>query len=137
MCKLSELIEDVEFDTTLSLGGPVNTNNLYYIHTLGDELTGSSPLLKGLHIGGDFELLKRFIAEGKVKSSQIKFFLGYSGWSANQLDNELTENSWIITDSEIPDVMQEENEKLWENILKRMGGKFKIISKSPKDPSQN
>lgn len=136
--RLNELVEDVaEFDTTLSLGGPVNTNNLYYIHTLGDKLPGASELMEGIHIGGDFDLLKQFIAEGKVKPSQVKFFLGYSGWSANQLDEELEDNSWIVTDSDSNIIMQEENEKLWENTLKQMGGKFKIISDFPKDPNLN
>lgn len=136
--KLSELIEGVaDFETTLSLGGPVNANNLYYIHTLGDKLPGSSMLLNGLYVGGDFDLLKQFIAEGKIKSSQIKFFLGYSGWSENQLDDELKENAWIVTDSDVGSVMQSKNKKLWEQILKKMGGKFKVISKFPKDPNLN
>ena len=136
--KLEELLEDMgDFETTISLGGPVSTNNLYYIHTLGDTLPGSTELLKGISIGGDFEVLKMLIQKGDIKPNQIKFFLGYSGWSANQLDDELKENAWVVTNASKKEIMSLPDEKLWKKTLDKMGGKFKVISKFPKDPSLN
>jgi putative transcriptional regulator len=136
--KLNELIEGVDdFDANISLGGPVSTNNLYYIHTLGDDIPGSTPLVKGVYIGGEFEVLKSLIKSKAITSNQIKFFLGYSGWSANQLDKEMKEESWIVTKSNLKIVMGKRDKDLWKKILNKMGGKFSVISNYPINPSLN
>jgi putative transcriptional regulator len=136
--KLNELIEGVDdFDANISLGGPVSTNNLYYIHTLGEDIPGSTPLVKGVYIGGEFEVLKSLIKSKAITPNQIKFFLGYSGWSANQLDNEMKEESWIVTKSNLKIVMGKRDKDLWKKILNKMGGKFSVISNYPINPSLN
>lgn len=135
---LKELIEDLDdFEATVSLGGPVSTNNLYYIHTLGEEIPGSKPIVKGLYIGGEFEVLKKLINNKAISPQQIKFFLGYSGWDADQLKREMKEQSWIVTKSSIKEVMGKVDKHLWKKILKKMGGKFSIISNYPINPSIN
>jgi putative transcriptional regulator len=136
--KLNELIEGVDdFDANISLGGPVSTNNLYYIHTLGEDIPGSTPLVKGVYIGGEFEVLKSLIKSKAITPNQIKFFLGYSGWSANQLDKEMKEESWIVTKSNLKIVMGKRDKDLWKKILNKMGGKFSVISNYPINPSLN
>jgi putative transcriptional regulator len=135
---LKELVEDFgDFDATVSLGGPVSANNLYYIHTLGKELPGSTPIVQGLYIGGEFEVLKKLINNKAITPDQIKFFLGYSGWDANQLNKEMKEDSWIVTKSSIKEIMGKVDKHLWKKILKKMGGKFSIISNYPINPSLN
>jgi putative transcriptional regulator len=136
--KLNELIEDVDdFKATISLGGPVSTNNLYYIHTLGEEIPGSVPLIKGVYIGGEFEVLKTLIKNKAINPSQIKFFLGYSGWSAEQLNTEMKEDSWIVTKPNLKVVMGKQDKDLWKKVLDKMGGRFSIISNFPINPLLN
>jgi putative transcriptional regulator len=76
-----------EIDTEVSIGGPVNTNTIHYIHTLGDLIPNSVKVLDNLFWGGDFEVIKEMISEGRIKGSEIRFFLGYAGWSPKQLEN--------------------------------------------------
>lgn len=137
--KLDELLEGkFDFETDVSLGGPVASNNLYFIHTLGpDVLPGSTILLEGLYIGGDFEILKELLILGQVSSNQIKFFLGYSGWSANQLDEEMGENAWIVAEANLDEIMSDTDKDLWKKTLDKKGGKFKVISNFPNDPTLN
>ena len=47
--------------------------------------------------GGDFKTVVDVINDGRLNENDIRFFLGYSGWDANQLENELNSNSWILT----------------------------------------
>src|SRR5690606_35136793 len=96
--ELSQFEGIPEFDTRISMGGPVSTKNLYYIHTLGDKLPGSINVTGNLYAGGDFEILKEMIASNQVAHNQIRFFLGYSGWVEKQLEGELKHNSWIVTE---------------------------------------
>lgn len=135
---LNEIMNDFpHFETKLAEGGPVKKNNLYYIHTLGDRLPGSIPVVDGVFMGGSFDALKELLNENKIESGEIRFFLGYSGWSNGQLEEELKENSWIIADGKLDFIMNTEHENLWETVLKSMGDQHKIISNFPENPSLN
>ncbi len=98
--KLSEFenmheVEGFCDDFRISIGGPVSAKNLYYIHTLGDQLPDSIHVAGNIYAGGDFDLLKEKIANGQVTADQVRFFLGYSGWVEKQLNGELKQNSWL------------------------------------------
>lgn len=135
---LKELVEDLgDFNAIVSLGGPVAPNNLYYLHTLGNKIPGSKEVLKGVYLGGEFDVLKTLINEKAIKPNQIKFFLGYSGWESKQLDREMREDSWIVTKPSVKLLMGKEDKNLWENVMNKMGGKYSIISKYPINPSLN
>lgn len=135
---LGDIMNDFPvFETRIANGGPVKTNNLYYIHTLGEQLPGSIPLVDGVYMGGSFEALRELIEKNKVERNEVRFFLGYAGWAFGQLENELKENSWIIAPCDGAEIMDTSNENLWETVLKRMGGEHKIISNFPENPSLN
>jgi len=136
--ELDRIVSEMpHFDTKISVGGPVKNSNLYYIHTLGDLVPDSIEITDGVYMGGDYKLIKRLIAEGKVNEEEIRFFVGYSGWSAGQLSGELRGKSWFVSHIDQKQIMSTHDEELWRNILKSMGGKYSLISRLPKDPSLN
>ena len=135
---LSELVEDiVNEEFKVSFGGPVSPDNLFYVHTLKDELNGSYEVIPGLYTGGKFEDLIPLINTGVITPNEIRFFLGYSGWEAGQLDTELSVSSWIVGKTNVNRVLNTHDKDLWKKILDEMGGKFKMISNFPEDPSLN
>ncbi|MCB9196482.1 MAG: YqgE/AlgH family protein [Flavobacteriales bacterium] len=135
---IGELLDDLSnCDFEVGFGGPVNSSNLYYLHTIGEKLDQSYEVIDGIFTGGDFDQLKTLINTGLVKTEEIKFFLGYSGWSAGQLDKEIEENSWIVADFDSMKVFKNTDKSLWKNLLDEMGGKFKMIANFPEDPSLN
>lgn len=136
--QLDELIEDLpRFDGRIALGGPVQTSNLFYLHTLGDTLAGSAEVMKGLYMGGDYEALREAMSTRKLSPDDIRFFVGYSGWSEGQLEEELKENAWLISETEASLVMDTETDKLWQDVLRRMGSPYRVLSNMPEDPSLN
>ncbi len=136
--ELSELVEGLEIEGfSISLGGPVQTSNLYYIHTVGDLLPGSVEVLPGLFMGGEFEALKEQVAMGKLTDEQIRFFLGYSGWSPNQLEEEMEEHAWFVSEVTCEQVMTGNQKTFWNEVLADMGGKFGMISNFPENPELN
>lgn len=126
-----------EFDADVYLGGPVSTDSIYFIHKLGEKLPGSIHVLGDLYWGGDFEVLKREIKLGRIKASEIRFFLGYSGWDAGQLEGELKDNSWLVTDVQQEAVMRELNESSWLDFVKGAGSRYSVWENYPEDPALN
>lgn len=136
--ELSELVEGLEIEGfNISLGGPVQTSNLYFIHTLGEMLPGSIEILPNLFMGGEFEVLKEKISSREITSDDIRFFLGYSGWSPNQLDDEMTESAWFVSEVNAKQVMTGNQKNFWNEVLAKMGGKFGMISNFPENPELN
>ena len=135
---LSEVIKDFPmFDAPVYLGGPVKTDSLYFIHTLGDIIDDSLEITEGLYWGGDIDIVKELITIGKISDENIKFFVGYSGWVPKQLDAELTKNSWLVANIKASQVMQSNTEELWNSSVKKLGGDYTYWINFPSDPSVN
>ncbi len=127
----------VEFPVSekLYFGGPVDQNYLNFIH---NDDTNSGEKLKiydNIFLGGNYnEFKKKLNHEGVL----YKFFLGYSGWSPGQLDEEIKNNSWIvINDFKIDIIFKKINESSWGTLLSNDSFKNKIFSNYPPDPNLN
>jgi len=126
-----------DFDTTVYLGGPVSTDSIYFLHKLGKKIPGSIHVMGDLYWGGDFDAIKREIRLGSIHPSDIRFFLGYSGWDAGQLEDELKEDSWLVTDVDEKAVMEDLNTDSWFNFVKRAGSRYSVWENFPQNPSMN
>jgi len=133
--KLSELVE-VDYDWNIYSGGPVGTDNLFFVHNNNCDLKDTIKISENLYWNGDFEELFQKIKDGMVKESDIKFFVGYSGWDSGQLRREIIENSWIVSNNTTQHVLKQ-SKYLWNDILKEMGGNYKEFANYPINPSLN
>lgn len=130
--------ELVDSAVKISIGGPVDNSNLFYVHALGDEIENAIKITDGLFIGGDFEQLKQVLNENPVKINLVRFFIGYSGWSPNQLQDEIDEKSWVVLNKVQPKYyLNTQDDTLWTSLMEKLGGKFKVMSKFPINPSDN
>lgn len=137
---LTDVFEGINtaVDHDVYIGGPVQQNTLHFIHRLPNMLENSIEIKNGLYWGGNFEQLKVILENEVVKSSEIKFFVGYSGWGEGQLMDELKVNSWIVSKNVSADqIFNTKPEMLWKQTLENMGGKFKMFSNYPEDPRLN
>lgn len=126
-----------EFEADVFLGGPVATDSIYFIHKLGKKLPGSIHVLGDLYWGGDFEVLKQQIASGLIKNSDIRFFVGYSGWDAGQLEREIKEDSWLVNDVDEKSVMGQQHQATWADFVKKAGHRYKMWKNFPENPAMN
>jgi putative transcriptional regulator len=138
LAKLSDVMQDLkDIDSPVFIGGPVQQDTLHYIHRLSN-LEESIEVMDGIFWGGNFDQLVSLIETKQVASSDIKFFLGYSGWSAGQIEEELKEDSWIVSDQVNEELLFDiKAEAMWQYALKRMGGRFSVYSNYPQDPRLN
>ncbi len=124
------------YNLPVFLGGPVKTDSLFFIHTRG-EIDQSVPIMQGLYWGGDLDVIKTMLKNKTLAPKEIRFFIGYSGWSPMQLDRELREKSWVLSQTTVSEVINDNPETLWSNYLKSMGHDYAIWANFPADPTFN
>jgi putative transcriptional regulator len=137
--RLGELVQDLEFlENEVFVGGPVEQNTLHYIYLGEKELDRSIPIGKDLWWGGDYEQLVEKLKSGEMNPDNVRFFIGYSGWGLDQLEEELKDKTWIVCKGEVDSQTFEYTpDELWRKLLKNMGGEFKVIANYPLDPRLN
>ena len=130
--KVNDLMADFpEFDEDIYLGGPVGHDTIHYVHTCGDILDQSVPVRDGLYWGGNFEKLKILIETKVITSKDIKFFLGYSGWSPGQLNDELKMGSWVVDTMDNNYLINIPSTSLWKSSMQNISDSFGIIAEIP------
>jgi putative transcriptional regulator len=135
--KLREILKGFPpYKLPVYLGGPVKTDNLFYLHTHPD-IADSLLVMDGLYWGGDLDIIREKMKSKEMLPGEIRFFLGYSGWTPNQLDREIKEKSWVLSQSTVKEIINEHPEKLWSDYLKSMGQDYAIWANFPADPAMN
>jgi putative transcriptional regulator len=115
----------------------VATDTLHFIHRCYDRMISGTEIVDGIYWGGDFELLKQLINNKEIADHEVMFFVGYSGWEVGQLENELEQNSWLVSNSVNTDLLFAEEENLWKDIVKGLGPKYAHIANFPENPLWN
>ena len=135
---LKDLIEGTESNIRVFNGGPVEQDNLYFIHSSPDLIPESIEIADGIYWGGDFKVVLELINEGTLSSNNIKFFLGYSGWNENQLDDELKSKAWLVAQNTYNNsIISMQGGSFWRDKMLEMGGEYSIWSNAPENPNYN
>ena len=135
---LGDVLEETIYqDVPLHLGGPVEKNTLHFIHRRPDLIHGGSEIMDGVYWGGDFNHLKTMLNMNTIYQDDVRFFIGYSGWGEGQLDDELGEDSWIVTNTSSDFLFGTPPGSFWREILRSMGGEYRSIAHYPTDPRHN
>jgi putative transcriptional regulator len=130
---LGALLPDMkDCDFPIYYGGPVEANTLNFLHRHGDLITNSIPVMRGLWQGGSFDDVTFLISQGLIKKDDILFFIGYTGWSKDQLLEEVADKSWILAPGDLNYLFNNTNvEILWHEIMTNMGGHYEVLAKVP------
>ena len=135
---INEVMPEIRSDFKLYFGGPVEQDNLFIIHNAGHLIPNSIKIDNNLFWGGDLEKLVALVNEGILSKNNIRFFLGYSGWSNEQLEAEINSNAWVLAENPFKDkILSLDSEALWKNQMIALGGKYILWSNTPENPFQN
>ncbi|HNW57815.1 MAG TPA: YqgE/AlgH family protein [Bacteroidales bacterium] len=136
--KLNAALEGFDdWDENLNMGGPVAPDTLHYLHNLGDLIPKSVLVEGNIFWGGDIDCIRDLIKSGEINPSQIRFFLGYSGWSAGQLERELKEDSWVIAKVKSEIIMNNRGNDAWKLVLRSFKNKYRMWADFPDSPEMN
>ena len=134
---VADLIPNVDCPFIIYHGGPVEQDNLYFIHQLPDLIPNSIEVGNGIYWGGNFTHLAALLNAQTIPSNKIRFFLGYSGWGIQQLESEMSSESWIVIENDYPNLFDVKTNSFWKEQLLKIGGKYKLWSNAPSDPQLN
>ena len=117
---LTDLIPDLETKMQIPVftGGPVGLDTIHFLHQLPDLIPDGLQLNDELYWGGDFNIMKNILIDAQANLNKIKFFIGYSGWSAGQLNTELDEKTWLISPADNDIIFNTSEEKIWKKSIK-------------------
>jgi putative transcriptional regulator len=87
-----------------------------------------------MHFGIEPDRARQLLEE---EGTHIRGFLGYSGWSAGQLENEMRANTWLV--AEVPEdlLTHSQDETLWRTVLGREGAEWRLLAGEPENPEVN
>jgi len=127
-----------DIETQITLGGPLDRENLYFLHTLGNKIDNAILIKDNIYIGGDFQKLSELLSSDQKLVNKVRFFVGYSSWSIGQLKDEMKNNSWLsVKLLSKKDLFEDKLKITWSKYMKAQGGKFKILSDFTISPINN
>ena len=117
-------------------GGPVQKDTLHIMHRM-PEVLGGVLIAPGIYWGGSYETLQEIVKQNEYKESDLRLFLGYSGWSLGQLDAEMEEGSWLVGEPTAELVFDAEPHTIWKTAISQLGKNFSVFANMPIDPQLN
>jgi putative transcriptional regulator len=118
-------------------GGPVQLDTIHFLHQYPEKIPGGFEVTDGIFWGGDFETAISLLKEGEIETAGIRFFIGYSGWSEGQLQDELKEKAWITSKGKSKLIFNKDLNAIWKEALIDLGGEYEQLINYPNDPQLN
>lgn len=78
-------------------GGPVDRDHIYVLHKRPDLIDGGKQVSNDFYLGGNMDQVIEAINTNAANNKEIQLFIGYCGWDAGELEEEVDEGSWIIS----------------------------------------
>jgi putative transcriptional regulator len=127
--EIAEEAKEFSEDFPVMSGGPVETARGFVVHSEDFKQDDTIKVKDDIFITGTLDAL-RAIASGDGPD-QMRFILGYAGWSAGQLDNEMKQNAWLVTDAD-PELIfnEEDGDVVWDKAIATLGFDPAMLSES-------
>ena len=118
-------------DDVVYVGGPVQPEAFMVLAEFDDVDDAAATII------GDVGFIPAEAEPSDLSIRRLRVFAGYAGWGAGQLEAELAEPSWIVVPADAADPFADDPDELWRRVLRRKGGKYRLIASMPFDPSLN
>ena len=137
--RLSEAIPNIDDARATSdviySGGPVQPDQIMTLYRAAKQIPESEHVADGMYVGGSLTLLEDMLASSS--SNSIRAYVGYAGWSSNQLESELGESAWKLVPADQKFVFDMKPAQVWSTLLASLGEEYAIYASMPTDPSMN
>jgi putative transcriptional regulator len=133
--KIKDVIPDLNVNLDLFYGGPNGINKIGFLHSI-DSLSQSFQVCEGLYWGGNIYQLQHLFHHEKLDPEQVRFYAGLIEWQPGQLNEEIAENKWWVSDITFQELLITDINELWQSKLIKEGNLYGLLHDIP-DPSLN
>ncbi|MDJ0652018.1 MAG: YqgE/AlgH family protein [Simkaniaceae bacterium] len=121
-------------DTQIDMraGGPNQPNQVMLIQDQRRDEETSLQICEGVYLNGDVESIQE-----KERIPQTLLCFGYGGWASGALEREFLSGAWFLFPATKEHIFNSPAAKLWQTLLREMGGKYKTLSLLPEDLELN
>jgi putative transcriptional regulator len=131
---LADIFEQLEIPVTSDLiaeqpvynGGPVQSDRGFVLHDSGSEWASTLRVTPHISVTTSLDILEA-IAAGKGPKHNL-IALGYAGWGAGQLENELAQNAWLNGPAESQIIFERASEERWQAAADLIGIDLNLLS---------
>ena len=137
---LNDIVAEIKTDRSIPLfcGGPVAVDHLLFIHDLGFSIPNAEQICDNLYFNGDFQSIIEYINAGNPVDGHVKFFLGYSGWETEQMEEELGNHVWAVCNNAPRESYLNSNvDGYWRECVRLLGNDYRNWLLCPEMPILN
>lgn len=136
--QLNKLVQGMRADGPIVFkGGPVQMDTLHMLHRIPGALGHGKKIANGIYWGGSFDDLYDISTSNDCDDADVRLFLGYSGWGPGQLENEIKEGSWLVTNATEDILFGTCHDNVWKKAITLLGRKYAHLAHIPTDPQLN
>ena len=134
---LSEAVPDIEDEQAtahaLYYGGPVGLPMILMLVRSESATEGMAHVVDDVYISSDRRVLDKVLA-AKKSDKELRFYIGYSGWAAGQLDFELMRGDWHVVGADTDAIFSGEAASLWNRLIEQLEPEGIQVDKRPSLP---
>ena len=130
-----DLVNEIRVEEPIFFGGPVLTEAVFLLHSF-DSCPEASRLLPGVYVGYN-PVLIAVIEQHAIANLKHKFLLGYAGWSPGQLEEEISNNMWVVAPATQSLIFDTPADEIWTRAVNRLGPEYEHWLKIPKNIAYN
>jgi putative transcriptional regulator len=132
--KLEDIFDQLEIKITDSnvsqqpiyLGGPVQGDRGFVLHDSSSEWDSTLRVTDEISVTTSLDILHA-IANGQGPSNML-VTLGYAGWGAGQLEEEIAQNAWLSGPAKSEIIFQRASQERWQAAADLLGVDLNLLS---------
>ena len=125
------------YNEKIYLGGPVSQSMVFFLCRSPSAAGKLDEVCSGVYLGSNLETLESLYASLENPEQDIRFYLGYSGWSGGQLAEEMEQNSWLVQRANEQFIFLDSESLIWPQAVNSLGEKYQYLTKAPVNPQWN
>jgi putative transcriptional regulator len=125
------------YNEKIYLGGPVSQSMVFFLCRSPSAAGKLDEICSGVYLGSNLETLESLYSSLENPEQDIRFYLGYSGWSGGQLAEEMEQNSWLVQRANEQFIFLDSENLIWPKAVNSLGEKYQYLMKAPVNPQWN
>jgi len=126
-------------DDVVFVGGPVEPNALFIVHSADELSDGETPILPGLYVGTNADIFEDVVERAMCEDDGLPFrvYCGCAGWGAEQLEGELSRGDWFSVPADMDFLFDDNPYCVWERLVAKVYETHRLLPHSCDNPEWN